>query len=64
MGRCLGGQGGRQDFCHSVALERAKWVQVAEDSALSADDIAAYIIEAHKIIAARLPRHVQQTLKL
>ncbi|UJQ93249.1 MmcQ/YjbR family DNA-binding protein [Mariluticola halotolerans] len=45
-------------------LARAKWVQVAPDSALSEDDIAAYIIEAHRIIVGKLPRRVRETLDL
>lgn len=37
-------------------LARAKWVDVSPDSALSMDDIKAYIVEAHRLIASNLTR--------
>lgn len=45
-------------------LARAGWVQVIEDAELSEDDVRAYIIEAHKIIGAKLPKRVQAELGL
>jgi predicted DNA-binding protein (MmcQ/YjbR family) len=45
-------------------LARAKWVAVAEDSALSLGEVAAYIAEAHRLVAARLPRRVRAELGL
>lgn len=45
-------------------LARAKWVAVAERSALTPADVAAYIAEAHRLIAARLPRRLRRELDL
>lgn len=45
-------------------LARAKWVQVAPDSALGEEEIRAYIIKAHRIVAAKLPKRVQAELGL
>lgn len=43
-------------------LARAKWVQVAQTSELSHDDIRAYITEAHRIIGAKLSRSMRAEL--
>ena len=45
-------------------LARAKWVRVAPGSALGNEDIVAYVTEAHRIIAAKLPRRVRDGLNL
>lgn len=45
-------------------LARASWVQVAQISELSEDDIRAYIVEAHRIIGAKLTRRVRAELGL
>lgn len=43
-------------------LARAKWVQVHKNSDLSEDDIRAYIVEAHRLIAKNLTRKVRAEL--
>ncbi|MCA1243247.1 MmcQ/YjbR family DNA-binding protein [Stappia stellulata] len=45
-------------------LARAKWVQVRSNDALSDDDIRAYVIEAHKLVAAKLTRRQRADLGL
>lgn len=45
-------------------LARAKWVDVAQDSALADDDIKAYIGEAHRLVAAKLTRATRAELGL
>lgn len=45
-------------------LARAKWVQVEARSDLSADDVRAYIVEAHRLIASKLPRKTKAALNL
>ena len=45
-------------------LARATWVQMAEEGALSDEDLKAYIAAAHKIIAAKLTRKLQKELGL
>lgn len=45
-------------------LARAKWVQVTAASELSEDDITVYIIEAHRLVAAKLPRSTRDALGL
>lgn len=45
-------------------LARAKWVQVYQDSDLSDADIRAYIVEAHRLIGAKLTRRAQAELGL
>ena len=42
-------------------LARAKWVALGPDAALSADDLNAYLKQAHRIIAAKLPRRLRET---
>jgi predicted DNA-binding protein (MmcQ/YjbR family) len=43
-------------------LARAKWVRVTPGSDLSDADIRAYVKEAHRLIASRLPRKLQGEL--
>lgn len=43
-------------------LARAKWVQLVSEAAMSDDDIKAYILEAHKIIKAKLTRAKRREL--
>lgn len=45
-------------------LSRAKWVDVAPDSELSLEDVGAYIVEAHRIIASKLTKAKKQELGL
>ncbi len=45
-------------------LARAKWVAVGEGAALSGREIAAYVTEAHRLIALRLPRRLRAELGL
>lgn len=45
-------------------LARAKWVQVQKQSDLSEDDVRAYIVEAHRLIAAKLPGKTKAALGL
>jgi len=43
---------------------RAKWVAISVESPLSADEIEAYITEAHRIIAGKLSRKLRDELGL
>lgn len=43
-------------------LARAKWVQVHKVSDLSEDDIKAYIVEAHRLVAQKLTRKIKAEL--
>ncbi len=45
-------------------LARAKWVAVAAGAPLSAAEIAAYVREAHRLVAARLTRKARAALGL
>lgn len=45
-------------------LARAKWVQVQDVNAMSDDDLRAYILQAHKIITAKLTRAKRSELGL
>ena len=45
-------------------LARAKWVDVAPNSELSMEDVGAYIVEAHRIIASKLSKAKKQELGL
>ncbi len=45
-------------------LARAKWVQVLPDCELGEDDIKAYIIEAHRLIASNLTQRSKNELGL
>ncbi len=40
-------------------LARARWVALGPDSALSEKDLAAYLQQAHRLIAAKLPRRLK-----
>lgn len=40
-------------------LARAKWVALGPESALDEDELAAYLCEAHRLIALRLPRRLR-----
>lgn len=43
---------------------RVKWVAISVESPLSEDEIKAYIVEAHRIIAGKLSRKVRSELGL
>ena len=43
-------------------LARAKWVQLAGPRALSDEQLTAYLEEAHRIVAGKLPAAVKATL--
>lgn len=45
-------------------LARAKWVQVLPNSELGEDDIKAYIVEAHRLIASKLTQMAKAELGL
>jgi predicted DNA-binding protein (MmcQ/YjbR family) len=45
-------------------LAKGQWVSVSPTAALSDDDLAAYIGEAHRIIAGKLTRKLQAELGL
>ena len=45
-------------------LARAKWVQLENEKAMSDEDIKSYIIQAHKIISAKLTKKKQRELGL
>src|SRR5690606_30290443 len=45
-------------------LARAKWVDVAEGSALDEAAVRDYVAEAHRLIAARLPKRIRAGLGL
>ena len=45
-------------------LARARWVAVGRGSALRPAELAAYVAEAHRLIAARLPRRLRAELRL
>ena len=45
-------------------LARAKWVQREDDSTMSDEDLKAYIVAAHKIIAQKLTKKQQKELGL
>jgi predicted DNA-binding protein (MmcQ/YjbR family) len=45
-------------------LARAKWVAVAADSALSPKEVAGYVTEAHRLVAAKLTRKARAELGL
>ncbi|MEL7528945.1 MAG: MmcQ/YjbR family DNA-binding protein [Pseudomonadota bacterium] len=45
-------------------LARAKWVQMETEGALSEEDLKAYIVAAHKIIAAKLTKKARKELGL
>ncbi|MDB5529862.1 MAG: hypothetical protein JWR51_2965 [Devosia sp.] len=43
---------------------RASWVAIGPDAPLGEDDVQAYIVEAHRLIAARLTRTLRAELAL
>jgi len=43
---------------------RASWVAIGPDAPLSEDEVKAYIVEAHRLIAARLTRKARLELEL
>ena len=45
-------------------LARAKWVQLAENDALPDAELAAYLAQAHALIAAKLTRAARKQLGL
>lgn len=45
-------------------LARAKWVQMETKNALSDEDLRAYVVAAHKIIAGKLTRKQRRELGL
>ena len=45
-------------------LWRAKWVQLADGDALSEEDVAAYLREAHAIVAGKLTKKKRAELGL
>jgi len=45
-------------------LARAKWVQVHRETELGDSDIKAYIVEAHRLIAAKLTQKLRTELRL
>lgn len=45
-------------------LARAKWVQVQRADALADDDLKAYIVAAHGLVAAKLTRKTRRELGL
>lgn len=45
-------------------LARAKWVTLAGDDALTKDELAAYLAQAHALVAAKLPKKIRAALGL
>ncbi len=45
-------------------LGRAKWVQVTPGAPLESGELRAYVAEAHRIVAAKLPRKARAELGL
>ena len=45
-------------------LARARWVQVLPGAPLTQDELQAYVREAHRLVAARLPKRLRETLAL
>ena len=45
-------------------LARAKWVDVSPSSELEEEDIAAYIVQAHKLIGQKLSKKLREELGL
>jgi len=43
---------------------RAKWVAISAESPLSSDEVEAYVVEAHRLIAARLTKKMRLQLGL
>jgi len=53
-----------KDVFPAPYLARAKWVQVLSSSELGEDDIKAYIVEAHRLIASKLTQRARDELGL
>jgi len=45
-------------------MQRAKWIKLVSEDALSNEDLRAYLRQAHALIAARLTRKARQELGL
>jgi predicted DNA-binding protein (MmcQ/YjbR family) len=45
-------------------LARARWVQVEDGAPLAGSELAAYVTEAHRLVAQMLPRRLQAELGL
>jgi predicted DNA-binding protein (MmcQ/YjbR family) len=45
-------------------LARAKWVTLTGDGALSKEELAAYLAQAHALVAAKLPKKTRAALGL
>lgn len=43
---------------------RAKWVAILPTAPLSADEMKAYLVEAHRLVATRLTRKIRAALNL
>lgn len=43
---------------------RAGWVAISVDAPLSAGDVEAYVVEAHRLVAAKLSKKLRQQLGL
>ena len=43
---------------------RAKWVAISVESPLASDEVEAYVVEAHRLIAARLSKKMRLQLGL
>ena len=43
---------------------RAGWVAISVDAPLSAEDVEAYVVEAHRLVAAKLSKKLRQQLGL
>ncbi len=54
----------QDDIVPAPYLARAKWVQLESEKAMNDEDIKSYIIEAHKIISAKLTKKKQRELNL
>ncbi len=54
----------QQGIIPAPYLARAKWVQLSNEAAMGDDEIKTYILEAHKIISAKLTKTRQRELGL
>jgi len=45
-------------------LARAQWVAAESGCALSGEELAAYLVEAHRLVATKLPRRLRRELGL
>ena len=45
-------------------LARAKWVQVLSGSPLTPHELCAYVREAHRLVATKLPKRVRAALEI